>query len=372
MERLLIVGANTRPVAEAAYDLGFEVYSASYYCPVDFDFYHERRCILKQGPLRSSGRFHERFRSFQLSDLAGDFLDEVDGIIVLSGGFPEDFPPRKIIGNKRTRRIENKYTLYKRLRRRFKVPVTYKLDDMEEAWEIQRQEPEKRFLIKPLWGSGGFGVSFLSNVREVSRGSFILQEFIDGLHLSASVLSTGRDAITVLTSRQLIDTSIGVWEGNFVYVGNIVPAPYPEIKEIGEDVIRSLSLLGSNGVDMVLSSRGVYVIEVNPRIQGTFECAQLSLGVNMLSAHISACEGELIDEPLRKRYAMKRIVYAPFRCQVGDLNFLRVYDIPCRDSIIEAGEPVATLLDSHENLNILRGNVRRSFGKVIGTLTPIG
>ncbi|BAW31698.1 conserved hypothetical protein [Methanothermobacter sp. MT-2] len=150
-----------------------------------------------------------------------------------------------------------------------------------------------------------------------------------------------------------------------------MPAPYPEIKGIGEDIIESLSLLGSNGVDMVLSSRGVYVIEVNPRIQGTFECAQLSLGINMLSAHIRACEGELVDEPLMRRYAMKRIVYAPFRCQVGDLNFQRVYDIPCKGSIIEGGEPVATLLDSHKNLNILRGIIKRSFGKVIGALTPI-
>ena len=68
---------------------------------------------------------------------------------------------------------------------------------------------------------------------------------------------------------------------------------------------------------------------------------------------------------------MKRIVYAPFRCQVGDLNFQRVYDIPCRDSIIEAGEPVATLLDSHKNLNILQENIRGSFGNVIGALTPL-
>lgn len=371
MERLLIVGANTRPVAEAAYDLGFEVYSVSYYCPVDFNFYHERRCILEQGPLKSSGRFHESFRPSQLRDLARDFVDEVDWIIVLSGGLPEDFPSRKILGNKKTRRIENKHSLYKKLRGRFKLPATYKLGDIEEAWEIQRQEPGKRFLVKPLWGSGGFGVSLLSDVGEPPKGPFLLQEFVEGLHLSASVLSTGKDAITVLTSRQLIDTSIRGWKDNFVYVGNVVPAPYPEIKGVGEDVIESLSLLGSNGVDMVLSSGGVYVIEVNPRIQGTFECAQLSLGINMLSAHIRACEGELLDEPLTRRYAMKRIVYAPFRCQVGDLNFQRVYDIPCRDSIIEAGEPVATLLDSHKNLNILQENIRGSFGNVIGALTPL-
>ncbi|MDD3454279.1 MAG: ATP-grasp domain-containing protein [Methanobacteriales archaeon] len=368
MERLLIVGANTRPVAEAAYNLGFKVYSVSYYCPRDFNSYHKRRCILEQEPLKSSGRFHEKFRPSDLKLLAEDFLDEIDKIIILSGGSPEDFPSRKILGNKKTQKIEDKYKLYKRLRGKFKVPETYKLDDIEEAWEIQEQKPEKRFLIKPLTGSGGFGVSPISDYKGKPMGPFILQEFIEGLHLSASVLSTGKDVMTIFTSRQLIDTNIRGWEDNLIYAGNIVPAPYPEIKKVGEDVIKSLSLLGSNGVDMVLSSDGLYVIEVNPRIQGTFECAWLSLGINMLSAHISACEGELINEPQRKKYTIKRIVYAPCKCQVGDLNLPRVYDIPCDGSIIEAGEPLVTLLDSHENLNTLRGNIKDSFEQVIGRL----
>ncbi|MGB9844362.1 ATP-grasp domain-containing protein [Methanothermobacter tenebrarum] len=368
MERLLIVGVNTRPVAEAAYKLGFEVYSVSYYCPRDFYSYHERRCILEQKPLKSSGRFHEEFKPSYLKILAEDFLDEVDKIIVLSGGSPEDFPSQKILGNKKTRKIEDKYSLYKRLRGKFKVPETYKLDDIKEACEIQEQEPGKRFLIKPLIGSGGFGVSPISDYRGKLEGPFILQEFIEGLHLSASVLSTGKDVMTILTSRQLIDTNIRGWEDNLIYSGNIVPAPYPEIKKVGEDVIRGLSLLGSNGVDMVLSSNGLYVIEVNPRIQGTFECAQLSLGINMLSAHIKACEGELVKEPSRKKYTVKRIVYAPYRCQVGDLNLPRVYDIPCSGSIIEAGEPVVTLLDSHENLNTVLGNIKGSFEDVMGRL----
>jgi len=82
--------------------------------------------------------------------------------------------------------------------------LSIQLDDMEEAWEIQKQKPEKRFLIKPLIGSGGFGVSPISDYREDPRGPFILQEFIEGLHLSASVLSTGKDVMTILTSRQQV------------------------------------------------------------------------------------------------------------------------------------------------------------------------
>lgn len=64
--------------------------------------------------------------------------------------------------------------------------------------------------------------------------------------------------------------------------------------------------MGSNGVDMVMTHDKIYVIEVNPRLQGTFECAEL-LGINVLDAHIKACkEGILIDRMNINEIAIKK------------------------------------------------------------------
>ena len=104
------------------------------------------------------------------------------------------------------------------------------------------------------------------------------------------------------------------------YCGNI--APYREttnttnmnFKEVAEEVVRDLKLIGSNGVDMIVKNDDVYVIEVNPRLQGTFEVTEAALGINMAEAHIMACDGDLIEVPRPKKFAVKMIVFSKHRC----------------------------------------------------------
>ena len=124
------------------------------------------------------------------------------------------------------------------------------------------------------------------------------------LDLSTSVISSGDEAQTIITSQQLIGKkSLGQLQ-NYGYCGNI--SPYPNLdksstennlKEISEEIIIHLDLIGSNGVDMIYKDGEVYVIEVNPRLQGTFEAVEASLNLNMAEAHINACQGLFITPP---------------------------------------------------------------------------
>ena len=151
----------------------------------------------------------------------------------------------------------------------------------------------------------------------------ILQEIVEGNDVSASVLSSGDEATTILTSQQLIGkkwlgTNGNLWvlwqhctlQRNNQHIQNI----QKDFKEVAEEVVRDLKLIGSNGVDMIVKNDDVYVIEVNPRSQGTFEVAEASLGINMAEAHIMACEGDLIEVPRPKKFAVKMIVLAKYRC----------------------------------------------------------
>ncbi|QHN08022.1 ATP-grasp domain-containing protein [Methanothermobacter sp. THM-2] len=341
MEKLLIIGVNTRPVAESAFRAGYSVYSASYYCTLDFRGYTERRCILQERRGESCGRFQENFSTEKLLEAASDFIGMADGIIPLTGapGLPED----KVLGNTRADHVEDKYSLYQRIKNSYPTPETHLITDPQEALEIVAGG-EKRYLIKPVSGAGGFGVM---DFQEAS-GEFLLQEYIEGVPVSASVLSTGSEALTVLTSRQIIKRDIPGFEGQFIYAGNITPGPRGVIEEMAEDLILDLSLRGSNGVDFIIQGSEVYVVEVNPRIQGTFECAEASLGINMTEAHVMACMGELIEKPEPLRYAVKRILYAPSRCMVGEIKIPGVHDLPFPGAIIEEGEPLVTVLAADE------------------------
>ncbi len=351
MENVLVVGVNTRPVACSLKKLGCTVYSSDYFGVMDLHpCVDQYRSVLSQEPYQSCGNFTENFNPDDIKELAADFIPEADSIICLAGVSPKIFPKSKIIGNGSVEDVDDKYLLYQKLKGKFNFPLTFNVSDMDEAVEIAGDYPEKNFLIKPVHGSGGYGIRELDGEGDVDFTNFILQERLTGLSLSASVLSTGSQSQTILTSRQIIGDARLCQRQPYGYCGNIAPLTdgnvIQEISESAEQIVDYLKLVGSNGVDFILQDDQLYVVEVNPRIQGTMECAELSLNINMAEAHIRACQGDLMDVPRPTSFAVKMVVHARERSQVGELDFEGVYDLPAENVIIEEGEPVATVVTS--------------------------
>lgn len=373
MKNILVVGTNTRPVACSAKKMGNTVYSVDYFCTSDLvkcsDYL---RCILSQLPFESCGNYAENYDTNLLHEYAYEVVDDVDYILCSSGALPEKFPESKIIGNKKIEHIEDKYKLYKSLKKKFNVPKTFSVSSYEEASEIVNSNEDKKFIVKPIIGAGGKDIRRFEEKNENSNfGRFMLQEIIEGESISASVLSTKRNAKTILTSKQLIGDSQLGQPDEFAYCGNIVPHTNdPAIKELAEDVISHLSLVGSNGVDMIDTGDDLYIIEANPRFQGTLECAEAVLGINMFDAHFKASNGILIDVPEPKGYAVKMVVFAKWRSIAGDLNFEGVYDIPEKNVIIEKDEPAATVVARGNTLEEAIKNGKKIVDKVYDTLFP--
>ena len=136
------------------------------------------------------------------------------------------------------------------------------------------------------------------------------------------------------------------------------------MRETSENLTGKFNLLGSNGVDYILNENGLYVIEINPRIQGTFECVEKSLGINMLEAHINACHGEIIDIPKPQCYTYKKIIYSPARMKYEKIDLDNIYDLPHIGSITEKSEPLLTIIDSDESFEKLCEKVESSSKKV--------
>jgi predicted ATP-grasp superfamily ATP-dependent carboligase len=350
---VLVVGTNSRPVACSAKKRGNTVYSIDYFCTSDLvrcsDYL---RCILTQIPYESCGHYIERFDPQILETYASEVVDDADCILCSAGAMPDNFPDSKVIGNKKIEHIENKYNLYNLLKKKFKVPETFLVSSYLEAAEIAESKEDKKFIIKPIMGAGGKGIKWFEETNEGSNfNGMMLQEFIEGQNISASVLSTKKEAKTILTSRQILGEGGLGQPDEFAYCGNVVPyTDDMEIKKTAENAVMELSLVGSNGVDMIHTGEDIYVIEVNPRFQGTFECAEEVLGINMVDAHIKACNGNLIETRDPDKFAVKMVIFAKRRCIAGDLNFEGVYDIPERNVIIEKDEPAATVVASDEKL----------------------
>jgi predicted ATP-grasp superfamily ATP-dependent carboligase len=145
----------------------------------------------------------------------------------------------------------------------------------------------------------------------------------------------------------------------FGYCGNIVPLKvdgsiFEKCKAIAEKIASHFSLIGSNGIDIVISSNGVpYVIEVNPRFQGTLGCVEKVLGINLVESHMRAClYGELPTVRSPSKFCTRLILYAPKRVFAPDLAALQdAVDIPLPNSIIEEGEPLCSILAGGKSRN---------------------
>ena len=370
MEKLLLIGIDTRSMLNSALKLDYEIYSTSYFSTSDTPQIKNQKIILNESDGESCGIFEDQFNSQTILEISKDYIDEVDHIIPISGVSPTDFSKKdqkKILGTVNVGNIEDKYKFYKEIKDDFLTPLTFSVSDIDEAFEINKNYDDIQFILKPLKGSGGYDINLLENDSNIqlNDGEFILQEYVDGINLSSSVLATENDARTVINTRLLTEHDFG--KDSFIYIGNILPLTsdsiMADVNDIGkinetmadtsENLARRFNLMGSNGIDYIMNEKGLYVIEINPRLQGTFECVEMSLGINMLDAHIRACTGEMIEIPQPKYYAYKKIIYSPARMKYQKIDLDNIYDLPHIGSITEKAEPLLTIIDKDNDFKKL-------------------
>ena len=371
MEKVLLIGIDTRSMLNSALKLDYDIFSTSYFSTSDTPTIKNQKIILNESDGESCGIFEDNFKSSDIIEMSRDFIDEVDYIIPISGVSPDDFSKKdqkKILGNRDVGEVENKFRFFKKIRNEFLTPMTFSVSDVDEAHEISNNYPDKQFILKPLQGSGGYNINMLDNANKIefNDSEFMMQEYVSGVSLSSSVLSTKSEAKTITNTRLFTENDFEK-NNSFVYVGNALPltgnSVMANVKDIdnvnsemcdaSENLICKFNLIGSNGVDYILNEDGLYVIEINPRLQGTFECVEKSFGINMLDAHIKACNGEIIKIPKAKYYSFKKIIYSPTRMKYSKINLDNIYDLPHPGSITEKGEPLLTIIDKDESFENL-------------------
>ena len=382
MEKLLLIGIDTRSMLNSALKLDYEIFSTSYFSTSDTPQIKNQKIILNESEDKSCGSFEDQFNSKTLLDISKDYIDEVDYIIPISGVSPSDFSKndrKKILGTSDVENIENKFNFYKKIKDEFLTPMTFSVTDIDEAFEINENYKDIQFILKPLQGSGGYDINLLENNKNIqlNEGEFILQEYVDGINLSSSLLATKKDVKTIINTRLLTAHDFGI-NNSFLYIGNILPLTSKSImtkvnntnkinenmNDITEKLASQFNLIGSNGVDYILNENGLYVIEINPRLQGTFECVEMTLGINMLDAHIKACQGNLIEIPKAKYYSYKKIIYSPTRMKYQKIDLDNIYDLPHIESITEKSQPLLTIIDKDSDFEKLYEKVESASKKV--------
>lgn len=374
---LLMVGVDVASIASSASNAGYKVYAVDYFGDQDLRRVSKKFfSIINQKRGESCGRLGVDFNLEMLLKGAREISkkNHIDAIL-LSTGLDDSFEVLSelseiapILGNspRLVRRVRDKERFFSELKRLgLHCPETVLTGNLREALKAS-EGIGYPVLVKPPESFGGTGIRKACNSTQLKRAfestihkqDVLIQKYVRGVHASASVISSGCEAVTLTVNEQLLGLrSVGQKEP-FGYCGNIVPLSaseevMSECSRMAKKIILQFGLLGSNGVDFVISEDNIpYVIEVNPRFQGTLECVERVLGINLVEAHIKACiEGVLPKvQPEVSRFCTRLIIYAPHRSVVPDLSsFPNVRDVPIEGVIVEEGEPVCSVITDGED-----------------------
>ena len=339
---ILIISFNARYIASSAKKAGYKVYCISHHFDQDLKRYIDGGICFDEEP----------------SDIR-PYLKNFDfDHVVLGSGFEDANVDRSsVLGNdpKISGKVLNK------------VWLSEKLDDLniKQPRIFNKDNVEYPCIAKPIKGGGGHK-NYLVEDRSMlpDENEYFLQEYITGLPLSVSVLSDNEKAKAITLNEILVGRKSLDQIKPFGYCGNVTPydSKYKdEMFRISERLITELGLVGSNGVDFMINKNGIYVLEVNPRFQGSLESVEMATGCNIFKAHTDAINGKLDEIDIKvRRYGIKGIFFAKKKVMVtGNMCGEKIADIPTPGEIFEEGCAIATTYGSGKS----RGEASRDLQK---------
>lgn len=367
VDKVLVIGNSVRNIVCSARMAEYTVYALDRFGDVDL-----QKCAHKSQIIGNNEK--------ELVDIVGSF-GEVDAII-LGPGF-ENLNVGKTLNN--PARIIKDASDKSKLPERFASlgiphPKTEQADKAEGM--------EFPLMVKPKSGSGGMMNIIVRNESEMNdfkdkneSGDFIAQEFIEGISCSASLICTGDDSSVISLNEQLIGLP---WLTRlpFAYCGNITPF-HTKFKEemirYARQIAAEFMLKGSNGIDFIVNDKGVYVIEINPRFQGSLDTVELSTGINIFDAHIKSFDGVLPQRRDFRCFASKAIVFAEEEVVINEnisdtlleyMNKGEAVDIPVQGTVIRPDEPITTLLGNARTRAAVLDIVKKSSHRIKKIMGP--
>ncbi len=335
-ERILVVGNNVRNVVQSAFKAGYEVYALTRFVDSDLVLFSK-----KVYPIENEEYSWVKKRTEDLSE-------GLNAKIVLASGY-EDLKVKgevlgcdpEVVGS-----ILNKLKFYKTLERTG-LPFP----------EILK-EKEGKCILKPIRGGGGKDIKILRNPEPEEKREekeYLIQRLIRGVPCSASLI-VSRD-IKVIALNEILAGWREMNAHGFKYSGNITPLlvrdeTRKKLVKLAEEVCGLFDLRGSVGVDFIIekSSMEPYILEINPRFQGSLDSIEWSTDLNIFSLHAKAveCDMEGFEKVNFKRVAVRAIYFTERKVEIkSDLAGNPFYaDVPLKGSIYEKDDPLMSILAS--------------------------
>jgi hypothetical protein len=398
-QNVLVIGVDVVSIAVSAKNAGYKVYAVDYFGDQDLQLVcQDSHSILHQRRGQTCGWLNKNFNAEEFLQRARSLLRDnpIEATLLASG--LEDHPKilaelnekAPIIGTHPDiiRWVRDKTKFFKELTR-LGIPHP-KTSIVEEPIEAKKQAKDIGYpvIMKPFRGFGGTWVRKAQNSNKLEEAfqeisllgeEILIQEYIPGMPVSASILSSTKEAVVLTVNEQLLGMHEIGQRAPYGYCGSIVPLSIDkktecECEQVAKKTVLHFKLVGSNGVDLVISKGGEpYVMEVNPRFQGTLECVEQVLNLNLVEVHVNASVHGVLPKRTKKDlfFCTRLILFAINRSKVSDLRgFKGISNIPFQGVIVEEGEPLCSIMAKGENRASSMKKAKRIAESVYEKLLP--
>jgi len=206
--------------------------------------------------------------------------------------------------------VSNKAKLAETLSRKgFPIPETYCFGDADGIEEIERvfKTFSTPFIVKPLDGAGCAKVFLVNETSQLRKAQnliigdnpkerVVIQEFVEGIPVSVSLILNGINAFPISLNLQKV--SLNAPPESSCYYGGTTPFRHTDESKalnLAKSAVEQFTgLRGYIGVDMVMTSRGPLILEINPRLTVSYIGLKRISKVNLADSIVRASSGETL------------------------------------------------------------------------------
>ncbi|MHA2393722.1 MAG: ATP-grasp domain-containing protein [Promethearchaeota archaeon] len=392
IKSVLVVGFNTRPLAFSLKNTGYKVFAVDFFGDIDL-YPNVSDSFVLINELGTNYSSIKGSYSGILSEYTIKMLRKYPDIdyLIIGSGLDDAIEERITIlkeikdGNYRIKNLNNDINsiencrnieqIYKYLKfHNYPVPFSIPYQNLK-YYKHKLQFP---IIFKKYKSAGGINVFKIDNYEELSALivkidprqfdplDWLIQEYIEGIPVSCTTISNGKECEIVSINRQIIGEEKLHPPKEFMYCGNIVPINLPKndeklIVSLSKKLTINLRLKGIIGFDYILRNHFPYLMEINPRIPGSIRASELSYNINLLDLHVKSFDlskWEHIEKSINSMnstgFATKLIMFAPKKIdrnllpRINELEYVHDKSEPTKN--ILKGEPLCTVLFKEKKL----------------------